>query len=96
MGKPLVMTGKNERYSRVEDKEAFDETMDGIQDFAKRPNGLARQKGRTVILYRGGKRIVVVEDGKKVGPEDIAMSDLKRQGPNMYDAMVKAGNVMHA
>jgi hypothetical protein len=64
MGKPLVIGGKNNRYSRVEDKEKFDENFDQINWKSKSD---PKQAGRTRIRYVDGQRVEEHLDTPKKG-----------------------------
>jgi hypothetical protein len=93
MGEPLKIGGKAERYSRVEDKQAFDQTMDEAHLGAQHTDGLSSQRGRTTIKYKDGKRIVVRQHGEVLEPDEVSAAGKKF---SVYDMLEQGGRIEHA
>ena len=91
MGTPLKIGGKDERYSRVEDRAKFGAHFDEI-DFGHAEETPHPRGGRTTIKYRNGERLVVREHGKVLLPEEVDSTKFI----SMYDLLEQAGRIEQA
>jgi hypothetical protein len=93
MGQPLKIGGRDERYSRVTNKNAFDTALDSAGIGSQHADGVSSQRGRTTIKYRDGKRIVVRENGRVLLPEE---GTGKRAIVSLYQVLERSGRIEHA
>ena len=95
MGEPRKVGGRHKRYTRTGNKQVFDRNMDTAGMGTHHKNGLSSQNGRTTIIYRDGKRILVRERDKVLRPDELGSVGRKR-GQSVYDMLEKTGRVSHA
>lgn len=77
--------------TRVKDKKAYDRNMDRAGIAKQHRNGVSSQRGRSTIIFKNGKKIVVRENGKVVNPEEV--KPLKRMKISMWDLLESTGNI---
>ena len=88
MGEPLRITShKDERYSRVTDRKKFNDNFDDIH-FPSDDKPPEKRGGRTRIVYKDGKRIVAVENGKQVQKVKTTVRH-RKSGVSMYDILTQ-------
>jgi hypothetical protein len=68
MGKARKIGSRHERYSRVSDTESYRDNYDTI--FGKKGD-VSKQRGRTLIKIRDGKRVVAMEDGEVIDKSEV-------------------------
>lgn len=90
MGEPLRITShRDEKYSRVDNKDKFDENFDGIHWASSDKKDEEQAVGLTRTIIRDGKSVPLIKNGKRVNKDIVLKTRHTKSGVTMYDILTQ-------